>query len=119
VLSGGKETAEMLCCAEHDGKCCVEGRMLYLILLVIFLIQFLVVLVALSFVIFTARPEVPFSGNGMKERTAPDDRDRPSPRPPEEKPPTSGKNASGSSKDPAKRVTVTQPPTLVAFARPS
>jgi len=93
--------------------------MLYLILLVIFLIQFLVVLVALSFVIFTARPEVPFSGNGMKKRTAPDDRDRPSPRPPEGKPPTSGKNALGSLKGPTKRVMVTQPPTLMPFARTS
>jgi hypothetical protein len=36
--------------------------MLYLILLVIFLIQFLVALGALMFVIFLARPEVPLSG---------------------------------------------------------
>ena len=119
MLSGGKETAEMLRCAEHDRKRCPEGKVLYLILLVIFLIQFLVVLVALSFVIFTARPEVPFSGNGMKERTAPDDRDHPSPRPLEGKPPTSGKNALGSLKGPTKRLMVTQPPTLVAFARTS
>ena len=35
--------------------------MLYLILLVIFLIQFLVIFGVLMFVIFMARPEVPFS----------------------------------------------------------
>ena len=60
--------------------------MLYLILLLVFLIQFLVILGALLLVIFTARPEVPISGNGMKERTAL--RDHPSPRPPAGKPPT-------------------------------
>jgi hypothetical protein len=39
--------------------------MLYivLVLLIIFLIQFLVVLTALMFVVFLARPEVPFSGD--------------------------------------------------------
>ena len=36
------------------------GRIVYLVLLVIFLIQFLVVLAALMFAVFLARPEVPF-----------------------------------------------------------
>jgi len=90
--------------------------MLYLILLLVFLIQFLVILGALLLVIFTARPEVPISGNGMKERTAL--RDHPSPRPPAGKPPTPGKNASGSAKKPVTQVVVTRPPALVAFPRP-
>ena len=90
--------------------------MLYLILLLMFLIQFLVILGALLLMIFTARSEVPISGNGMKERTTP--RDHPSPRPPEGKPPMSGKNASGSSKKPVTQVVVSRPPTLVALPRP-
>ena len=49
--------------------------MFCLILLVIFLIQFLVTLGALVFVVFLARPELPFSGNGSQERTTPDDRE--------------------------------------------
>jgi hypothetical protein len=44
--------------------------MLYVVLLVIFLIQFLVVLGALTFAVFLARPEVPFLGGGLMERTA-------------------------------------------------
>jgi len=92
--------------------------MFCLILLLIFLIQFLVVLGALLFVIFTARPEVSILGNGIKEGTVPSDRDHPSPPPPEGKPPTSGKNASWSSKKPAKQVMVTRRPALVAFPRP-
>ena len=45
--------------------------MLYvvLILLIIFLIQFLVVLAALIFAIFLTRPEVPLSGNSSLEAT--------------------------------------------------
>jgi hypothetical protein len=93
--------------------------MLYLILLIIFLIQFLVVLGALIFVIFVARPEVPFSGDIEQGGTAPEDRGRLSPRPPEEKPPASGKNASRSSRKPTKEVMATRPSTLPAFARPS
>jgi hypothetical protein len=93
--------------------------MLYMILLIIFLIQFLVVLGALIFVIFVARPEVPFLGDGSQERTAPDDRGRLSPRPPEGKSPASGKNASRSSRKPAKEVLATRPSPLPAFPRPS
>jgi hypothetical protein len=93
--------------------------MLYLILLIIFLIQFLVVLGALIFVIFAARPEVPFSGDGEQGGTAPEDRDHLSPRPPEEKPSASGKNASRSSRKPAGEVLATRPSPLAAFARPS
>ena len=78
--------------------------MLYLILLVILLIQFLFALGALAFVIFLARPEVPFSGDRSLERTAPDDREHLSPCPPEEKPPASRKNASRSSRKPTKQV---------------
>jgi hypothetical protein len=93
--------------------------MLYLILLVIFLIQFLVALGALMFIIFVARSEVPLLGDGSQERTALDDRDGLSPRPPEGKPPASGKNASRSSWKPASQVVPTRPSTLPAFARPS
>ena len=48
--------------------------MLYvvLVLLIIFLIQFLVALTALMLVIFLARPEVPFSGDGALEATTND-----------------------------------------------
>ena len=55
--------------------------MLNLILLIIFLIQFLVVLGALIFVIFLARPEVPFTGNGPHDKPSPDDRDHQNDRP--------------------------------------
>ena len=41
--------------------------MLYVVLLVIFLVQFLVALGALTFAVFLARPEVPFSGDGSLE----------------------------------------------------
>jgi flagellar basal body-associated protein FliL len=37
---------------------------LYVVLLVIFLIQFLVALGGLMFVIFLVRPEIPFAGDG-------------------------------------------------------
>jgi hypothetical protein len=40
---------------------------LYVVRLVIFLIQFLVVLGALMFVLFLARPEVPFLEDGSLE----------------------------------------------------
>ena len=50
--------------------------MLYLVLLIIFLIQFLVVLGALTFAVFLARPEVPFLGGGLMERTANDSMNR-------------------------------------------
>jgi hypothetical protein len=63
--------------------------MFYLILLVIFLIQFLVIFGVLMFVIFMARPEVPFSSNDTKEGPAKDDRDHRPPRSPEGKPPHS------------------------------
>ena len=43
--------------------------MLYLVLLIIFLIQFLVVLTALMFAIFLARPEVPLSGDSSLKAT--------------------------------------------------
>ena len=45
--------------------------MLYivLVLLIIFLIQFLVVLTALMFVVFLARPEVPLSGDSSLKAT--------------------------------------------------
>jgi hypothetical protein len=88
------------------------------VLLIIFLIQFLVALGALMFLISAARPEVPLSGEGPQEGTAPDDRDRLSSRPPEGKPP-SGKNVSRSSRKPANQVVPTRPSTLPAFARPS
>jgi hypothetical protein len=90
---------------------------LYLVLLIIFLIQFLVVLGALVFVIFLARPEVPFSGEDSQERSAHDDRHHLSPRPPEGEPPTSGKNAARSSRKPSKQVMATRPPTLAALPR--
>jgi hypothetical protein len=93
--------------------------MLYTILLIIFLIQFLVVLGALIFVIFLARPEVPFSGDISQERPTPDDRDHPPPHPPEGKTSASKKNASRSPTKPAQQVMATWPSTLAAFARPS
>ena len=43
--------------------------MLYLVLLIIFLIQFLVVLAALMFAIFLTRPEVPLSGDSSLKAT--------------------------------------------------
>ena len=46
--------------------------MLYVVLLIIFLIQFLVTLTALMFAVFLARPEVPFSGDGALEATTND-----------------------------------------------
>jgi flagellar basal body-associated protein FliL len=97
----------------------VEDEVLYLILLIIFLIQFLVVLGALIFVTFVARPEVPFSGDGEQGSTAPEGRDHLSPRPPEEKPPASGKNALRSSRKPTKQVMATRPSTLAVVVRPS
>jgi hypothetical protein len=42
-----------------------EDELFYLVLLIIFLIQFLVVLAALMFAVFLARPEVPFSAGGL------------------------------------------------------
>jgi len=42
---------------------------LYLVLLIIFLIQFLVVLAALMFAIFLTRPEVPLSGDSLLKAT--------------------------------------------------
>jgi len=70
--------------------------MLYLIMLIIFFIQFLVVLGALIFVIFFARPEVPLSGYGPQESPAPKKVAQVSPRPVEGEVPTSGKNARSS-----------------------
>jgi flagellar basal body-associated protein FliL len=93
--------------------------MLYLILLVIFLIQFLVVLGALMFVIFVARPEVPFSGDGEQERTAPEDRDHLPTHPREGNSAASGKNAWRSSRNPTKQVMATRPSPLPAVVRPS
>ena len=58
--------------------------MFYLILLVFFLIQFLVILGVLIFAIFFARPKVPLSGDGTQER--PPDREQRSFRPPEDGP---------------------------------
>jgi hypothetical protein len=93
--------------------------MLYLILLVIFLIQFLVVLGALMFVIFVARPEVPYYGDVAQERTAPEDRDHLSTHPREENSPASGKNAWRSSRKPTKQVMATRLSPLAAVVRPS
>jgi len=70
--------------------------MFYLIMLIIFLIQFLVVVGALMFVIFFARPEVPLSGRGLQEGPAPKEGGQVSPRPPSGEAPTSGRNASSS-----------------------
>jgi hypothetical protein len=42
---------------------------LYLVLLIIFLIQFLVVLAALMFAIFLTRPEIPLSGDSSLKAT--------------------------------------------------
>jgi hypothetical protein len=47
---------------------------LYVVLLIIFLIQFLVALGVLMFVIFLVRPEAPFSGDGPQQASTPDDR---------------------------------------------
>jgi len=77
---------------------------LTLVLLIFFLIQFLVALGALIFVIFLARPEVPSSGDGSLDKPSADDRDHLLPRPPEGKPPASGKNALMSSRKPTKAV---------------
>ena len=65
--------------------------MFYLILLVVFLIQFLVVLGALMFAIFMARPEVPLSGDAGLEKNEAQDRDRKSAHAPEKKGSASGK----------------------------
>jgi hypothetical protein len=105
----------MLRGTQHDRKCRVEGKMLYLIMLVIFLIQFLVIFGVLMFVIFLARPEVPFSDKDSEEWPAKDDRDHRPPRPPEGKPPTSGKNISRSSSKPTKQVMATRLPALAAL----
>jgi len=83
-----------------------EGEKFYLILLVVFLIQFLVVLGALIFVIFTARPEVPLSGDAGLEKTEAEDRDRKSAQAPEKKDSASGKGGSW-------------PSNIAAFALPS
>jgi hypothetical protein len=70
--------------------------MLYLIMLILFFIQFLVVLGALILVIFFARPEVALLGHGPQECPAPKEGAQVSPRPPEGVAPTSGNNASRS-----------------------
>ena len=70
--------------------------MLHLIMLIIFLIQFLVVLGALIIVIFFARPIVPLLGYGPQESPAPEEAAQVSPRPAEGEARRSGKNASGS-----------------------
>jgi flagellar basal body-associated protein FliL len=88
--------------------------MLYLILLIVFLIQFLVVLGALMFVIFVARPEAPFLGGGEQERTIPEDRDHLSTHPREGNSPASGKNAWRSLRKPTKQVMATRPSPLAA-----
>jgi hypothetical protein len=93
--------------------------MLYLILLVILLIQFLIIFGLLMFVIFLARPEVPFSGKNSQEWPARDDRDHRPPQPPEKKPPTSGGNASRSSSKPTKQDMAIHLPALAPFRRPS
>lgn len=67
--------------------------MLYLILLIFFLIQFLVVLGALIFVIFLARPEVPLLGDGPQKKPALADHVQLSPDPAEGKLLSSGNNA--------------------------
>ena len=90
--------------------------MFYIVLLIIFLIQFLVALGALMFVIFLARPEVPLSGDGALKKTC--DRDRLHPHPPEEKGSASGKNGSRQVSKPPRQVLVTRPATLAAFAFP-
>jgi hypothetical protein len=82
----------------------------YLILVISFLIQFLVILGALISVIFFARPEVPLLGDGTEERFTTRGRDQ---RLPERMPPTSGRNASRNSWNP------TRPPVLAAFRCPS
>jgi len=68
--------------------------MLYLIMLIIFFLQFLVVLSALIFVIFFARPEVPLLGHGLQESPAPKEGAQVLSRPPTGEAPTSGKNSS-------------------------
>lgn len=52
-----------------DGSWGREAELLYVILLVIFLIQFLVILAALIFAFFLARPEVPLTGNSLRKMT--------------------------------------------------
>ena len=68
--------------------------MLYLIMLIIFFLQFLVVLSALIFVIFFARPEVPLLGHGPQESPATKEGAQVSSRQPTGEAPTSGKKAS-------------------------
>jgi len=70
--------------------------MLHLIMLIIFFIQFLVVLGALIIVMFFARSIVPLSGYGPQESPAPEEVVQVSLRAPEGEAPPSGKNASGS-----------------------
>ena len=65
--------------------------MLYLIMLIIFFLQFLVVLSALIFVIFFARPEVPLLGHGLQESPAPKEGAQVLSRPPTGEAPTRGK----------------------------
>jgi len=70
--------------------------MLSLIMLIIFFLQFLLVLGALIFVIFFARPEVPLLGHGPHECPAPMDGAQVSSRPREGEAPTLGENAPSS-----------------------
>ena len=70
--------------------------MFYLIMLILFFIQFLVVLGALIFVIFFGRPEVPLLGHGPHECPAPKEGAQVSSRPREGEAATLGKNASSS-----------------------
>jgi flagellar biosynthesis/type III secretory pathway M-ring protein FliF/YscJ len=80
--------------------------MFYLILLVIFLIQFLVVLAALIFALFMARPEVPLSADAGSEKAETEDGERKSAQAPEEKDSATGKGGSW-------------PSNIAAFAVPS
>jgi hypothetical protein len=70
--------------------------MICVFLLLIFLIQFLVALGVLMFVIFLARPGVPFLGNGPREKPGLDDRDYRLPSPTLGNTPTSVEEAFGS-----------------------
>ena len=62
--------------------------MLYLILLVVFLIQFMVALGVLMFIISLARPEAPISGDGLQQVSNSDDRSHPLARPSDGEPHT-------------------------------
>jgi hypothetical protein len=76
--------------------------MLCLIVLVIFLLQFLVALAALMFAVFLARPEVPFLARNTLEAITPAGHHHFSPCLPERKTSASGKNALRSSRKPTK-----------------